>query len=157
MRHRNSVRQLGRTHSHRKAMMANILTSLFEHERVITTRQKGKELKKVSDRLITRAKMNLEKTEDSDKQLHNKRIAMKMIKNRNIIKKLFEDIAPRFAERNGGYTRMYLLGRRNGDSAEMAMVELVEGPIRTKKAEVKEADSSKDKKKKKIRKKDKDS
>jgi len=157
MRHRNSVRQLGRTHSHRKAMMANILTSLFEHERVITTRRKGKELKKVSDRLITRAKMNLEMPEDGDKQLHNKRIAMKMIKNRNIIKKLFEDIAPRFAERNGGYTRMYLLGRRNGDAAEMAMVELVEGPIRTKKAEVKEDNTSKDKKKKKTRKKDKDS
>jgi len=136
-------------------MMANILTSLFEHERVITTRQKGKELKKVSDRLITRAKKNLEKPEDGGAQLHNKRIAMKMIKNRNIIKKLFEDIAPRFAERNGGYTRMYLLGRRNGDAAEMAMVELVAGPAKAKKTEAKEDDvTSKDKKKKKTRKKE---
>lgn len=148
MRHRNSVRQLGRTHSHRKAMMANIVTSLFEHERVITTRQKGKELKKVSDRLISRAKKNLETPEDADKQLHNKRVVMKTIKDRNIIKKLFDDIAPRFAQRNGGYTRMYLLGRRDGDSAEMALVELVEGP-RKKKAETKEATSTKDAKKKK--------
>ncbi len=147
MRHRNNVRQLGRTHSHRKAMMSNIVTSLFEHERVITTRQKGKELKKVSDRLISRAKKNLATAGDADKQLHNKRIVMKMVKDRNIIRKLFDDIAPRFAERNGGYTRMYLLGRRDGDSAEMAMVELVEGP--KKKGESKEADSAKYAKKKK--------
>ena len=148
MRHRNSVRQLGRTHSHRKAMMSNIVTSLFEHERIITTRQKGKELKKVSDRLISRAKKNLLIPDDTDKQLHNKRVVMKTIKNRNIIKKLFDDIAPRFAERNGGYTRMYLLGQRDGDSAEMAMVELVEGP-KKKKGETKEAAASKETKKKK--------
>ena len=127
MRHRNSVRQLGRTYSHRKAMFNNMVTSLFENERIITTKQKGKELKKISEKLITRAKKNLELTDkDAAKKLHNKREVMKVIKNRDIVKKLFDDIAPRFKDRKGGFTRLYLLGRRQGDSAEMSLVELVE-------------------------------
>lgn len=128
MRHRSGVKQLGRTHSHRKAMFANMATSLFENERIVTTKQKAKELKKISERLITRAKRNLDIPEEEvGKRLHNKRIIMKTINNRDIIRKLFDDIAPRFKERNGGYTRIYLLGdRRAGDAAEMAMIELVE-------------------------------
>jgi len=127
MRHRNSVKQFGRTHSHRKAMFANMVTSLFIHERIITTKQKGKELKKISDKIITRAKNNLNlPANDIGKKLHNKRIVMRIIKNRDIVKKLFDDISLRNKDRNGGYTRMYLLGKRQGDAAEMAIVELVE-------------------------------
>ena len=127
MRHKNKVRILGRSHAHRKAMFANMVTSLFEHERIITTREKGKDLKIISEKLITRAKKNLLIPDsEPEKKLHNKREVFKFIKNRDVVKKLFEDIAPRFKERNGGYTRMYLIGQRQGDAAEMAIVELVE-------------------------------
>lgn len=127
MRKRNSLRQLGRTHSHRRAMFANMVTSLLMHERIVTTKQKGKELKRISEKIITRAKRNLFIDDSTpEKKLHNKREVMKHIKNRDAIKKLFDDIAERVKERNGGYTRMYLLGRRPGDAAEMAIVELVD-------------------------------
>lgn len=127
MRHKNKVRQLGRTHSHRKAMFENMVTSLFEHERIVTTKQKGKELKKISEKLITRAKHNIDIPEgEPEKKLHNKREVLKVIRNKDIVKKLFDDIALRCKNRNGGYTRMYLLGLRQGDAAEMAIVELVD-------------------------------
>ena len=127
MRKRNSVRQLGRTHSHRRAMFSNMVTSLLIHERIVTTKQKGKELKRISEKAITRAKRNLFMDDSApEKKLHNKREIMKFIKNRNAVNKLFDDIAERVKERNGGYTRMYLLGRRPGDAAEMAIVELVD-------------------------------
>ncbi len=146
MRHKNSVRRLGRSHSHRKAMFSNMVTSLFEEERIITTKQKGRELKKISEKLITRAKNNLALPEtETGKKLHNKRMVLRVVKNRDVVKKLFEDIAIRFQERKGGYTRLYLLGRRPGDAAEMAMIELVE-----KKAEkAKETAKPKEKAKKK--------
>jgi large subunit ribosomal protein L17 len=138
MRHKNSVRRLGRTHSHRKAMFSNMVTSLFAEERIITTKQKGKELKKISERLITRAKRNLVlPEEETGKKLHNKRLVFSVIKNRDVVKKLFDDIASRFKDRNGGYTRLYLLGRRPGDAAEMAIVELVERRVVAKKKEEK--------------------
>ena len=138
MRHRNSVRQLGRTHSHRKAMFGNMVTSLFLNERIVTTKQKGKELKKISEKMITRAKKNLVLDDkEAEKKLHNKREIMKVISDRKVITKLFEDIALRFKERNGGYTRMYLLGRRPGDAAEMAIVELVEKASTVKDEETK--------------------
>ena len=127
MRKRNSVRQLGRTHAHRKAMFNNMVTSLILHEKIVTTKQKGKELKKIADRMITRAKRNIALSEEEvGKKLHNKREVMKTIKDRDVMKKLFEDVAVRNESRPGGYTRMYLLGRRAGDAAEMAVVELVE-------------------------------
>jgi len=135
MRHKNKVKQLGKTQSHRKAMFNNMVTSLFDHERIVTTKQKGKELKKISEKLITRAKNNLDYSEDQEeKKLHNKREVLKVLKDRDIMKKLFEDIAPRFKERKGGYTRIYLLGQRQGDAAEMAIVELVERKEPVKKA-----------------------
>lgn len=151
MRHKNSVRQLGRTHSHRKAMFANMVTSLFEKERIVTTKQKGRELKKISEKMITRAKDNIDLPEDAaDRKLHNKRVIMKTIKDRDVVKKLFDDIAPRFKGRNGGYTRLYLLGRRPGDAAEMAIVELVERKSTSKKVDEEKSkakDKPKDKKK----------
>ena len=156
MRHRNSVRQLGKTYSHRKAMFSNMVTSLFMHEKIITTKQKGKELKRISERLITRAKRNLELSDDDiGKKLHNKRIVMKKINNRDIVKKLFDDIAIRFKDRNGGYIRLYLLGRRPGDAAEMAVVELVERKV-SEKDKGKDKEEKKEKKEKKKRKKKKE-
>ncbi len=136
MRHRNGVKQLGRSHSHRKAMFSNMVTSLFEQERIITTREKAKELKSISEKLITRAKKNLDiPSEEIGKKLHNKRVVMQTVKNRDIIKKLFDDIALRFKDRKGGYTRIYLLGnRRAGDAAEMAIIELVERKVPEKAA-----------------------
>lgn len=153
MRHKNKVRQLGRTHAHRKAMFNNMVTSLFEHERIVTTREKGKELKIISDKLITRAKNNIDIPEaEAGKKLHNKREVLKVIKDRDVLKKLFDDIAQRYVSRKGGYTRMYLLGTRAGDAAEMAIVELVER--RKPEAAVKVDDSKKDKKKDKKEKKE---
>jgi len=146
MRHKNKVRILGRSHAHRKAMFENMVTSLFDHERIITTKEKGKELKIVSEKLITRAKKNITIPDsEPEKKLHNKKEVFRVIKNKDVVKKLFDDIAPRFKDRNGGYTRMYLLGRRDGDAAEMAVVELVE-----RKAKVVEpkAESKKESKKK---------
>jgi len=132
-------------------MFANMVTSFFEKERIVTTKQKGRELKKISEKIITRAKDNIDLPEDAaDKRLHNKRVVMKTIKDRDVLKKLFDDIAPRFKGRNGGYTRLYLLGRRPGDAAEMAIVELVEKKASVKKTEAdKEKSKGKEKDKKK--------
>jgi len=128
-------------------MFGNMVTSLFRHERIVTTREKGKELKRISERLITRAKRNMDIPEkEENKKLHNKREVMKVIKDRDIIKKLFEDIAPRYKDRKGGYTRIYLLGRRPGDAAEMSIIELVEKRIVEKIAEVKDKEDKKEKK-----------
>ncbi len=151
MRHKNKVKQLGRTHSHRKAMFDNMVTSLFEHERIVTTKQKGKELKKISEKLITKAKHNIDIPEtEAEKKLHNKREVLKVIKNRDIVAKLFNDIAPRFKDRKGGYTRMYLLGLRQGDAAEMAIVELVDRAVKAEpvKADKKDEKTKKTKEKK---------
>ncbi len=147
MRHRNSVKQLGRSHAHRKAMFGNMVTSLFRHERIVTTKEKGKELKRISERLITRAKRNIDIPEkEENRKLHNKREVMKVIKDRDIVKKLFDDIAPRFKDRKGGYTRIYLLGKRPGDAAEMSIIELVEKRVIVKKTEDKGKEETKEKK-----------
>jgi len=130
-------------------MYENMATSLFLHERIVTTKEKGKELKKITERLITRAKRNLLLTdEDVAGKLHNKREVMRHIRNRDVVKKLFEDIAPRFKSRNGGYTRMYLLGRRAGDAAEMAIVELVDRKVPEPVKKGKETDKGKSRKEK---------
>ena len=150
MRHRKSVKQLGRTHSHRKAMFSNMVTSFFKHEKIMTTKEKGKELKRISERLITRAKRNIDlAAKDESRKLHNKREVMKVVKDRDIVDKLFNDIAPRFKERAGGYTRMYLLGKRRGDAADMSIVELVEKKIIPKKVEEKDKEAKKEPKVKK--------
>ncbi len=130
-------------------MFGNMLTSFFRYERIMTTKVKGRELKRLSERLITRAKKNIALAKDEGKKLHNKREVMKVIKDRDIVDKLFNDIAIRFKERNGGYTRMYLLGKRRGDAADMSIVELVDKKIIEKKPEDKEKDSKKEPKEKK--------
>lgn len=116
MRHRKKGKQLGRTSSHRKATFKNLATALFRHERIKTTQAKAKELKKVAEKLIT-----LAKRED----LHARRNAAKIIHDHEVLRKLFNEIGPRYADRNGGYTRILKLGPRLKDGAFMVYIELV--------------------------------
>ena len=116
MRHRKKGRQLSRTSSHRKATLRNLATSLFQHERIETTTAKAKELRPFAERLITLARRG---------DVHSRRLAATKIQDRDVLGKLFDDIAPRYMERPGGYTRVLKLGNRRGDAAEMSLVELV--------------------------------
>ncbi len=116
MRHRHAGRKLGRTASHRKAMLKNMVTSLFAHERIKTTDEKAKEARRVAERMITFARRG---------DLSARRHVAKTVRDPEILKKLFDDIAPRYAERPGGYTRILKLGVRRGDGARTAMLELV--------------------------------
>lgn len=119
MRHGNAGRSFGRTPSHRKATMQAVAVALFKHELIRTTVPKAKELRRLAEPLITRAK------EDS---VHNRRIAFARLRDREIVQKLFTDLGPRYAERPGGYTRILRCGFRPGDNAPMAYVELVGRP-----------------------------
>ena len=116
MRHRKSGRRLGRNSAHRKAMYRNMVTSLMVHGQIKTTEAKAKELRPYAERLITLARRG---------DLHARRLAAAKVQDRSVLGKLFEDIAPRFAERPGGYTRILKLGNRKGDAAEMSLIELV--------------------------------
>jgi large subunit ribosomal protein L17 len=117
MKHRVAGRRLDRTTEHRTAMFRNLVTSLFRHERLVTTTPKAKELKRLADRFITLAK---------DGTPPSRRRAYRDVRDVEILNKLFETLGPRFKERPGGYTRIVRVGRRAGDAAEMAMIELVE-------------------------------
>lgn len=117
MRHNMHGRKLGRTSAHRKAMFRNQLASLVEHERIRTTLAKAKELRPIAERLVTRGKND---------SVHSRRLVARWISERSLVKKLFDEIAPRFSERSGGYTRIVKLGTRKGDQAEMALIEFVE-------------------------------
>jgi large subunit ribosomal protein L17 len=116
VRHRKKGRQLSRTRSHRKATLRNLATSLFRHERIETTTAKAKELRPYAERLITLARRG---------DVHSRRLAATKIQDRQVLGKLFDEIAPRYAERPGGYTRVLKLGNRKGDAAEMSLIELV--------------------------------
>ena len=116
MRHKKSGRKLGRTTSHREAMFRNMVTSLFEHERIVTTKEKAKELRPIAEKMITLAKRG---------DLHARRQAASYIRSKDVVHKLFTDIKDQFAERNGGYTRIVQTGVRRGDAASMAIIELV--------------------------------
>jgi large subunit ribosomal protein L17 len=116
MRHLKGFKQLNRTHAHRKALYKNMATALFRNERIKTTKIKAKEIQRISEKLITRAKI---------KNLHNIRIIAKLINDKEILMKLFNDIGPRYVNRKGGYTRVIQLGRRKGDGADTAYLELV--------------------------------
>ena len=116
MRHKIAGRKLGRTSSHRKAMFRNMVTSLFEHERIVTTAEKAKELRPIAEKLITLAKKG---------DLHSRRQALSYIQSKDVVEKLFTDIRDTFAERKGGYTRILKTGVRKGDAASMAIIELV--------------------------------
>jgi large subunit ribosomal protein L17 len=117
MRHAVKGRKLGRTTSHREAMFRNQLQSLVDKERIITTLPKAKELRPLAERLITRGKLGT---------VHARRWALRWLLRRDLVKKLFDDIAPRFSERPGGYLRIVKLGPRQGDGAERAVIEMVD-------------------------------
>jgi len=116
MRHRKAGRKLGRTAAHRKAMLRNMVTSLFEHERIVTTVPKAKEAGRMAEKMITLGKKG---------DLHARRQALSYIRSKQVVAKLFDDIAVQFSSRNGGYTRVIRTGIRHGDAAPMAILELV--------------------------------
>lgn len=117
MQHNRAGRKLGRTTAHRKALFRNQLSSLITHERIQTTLPKAKDLRPLIEKMITLGKRG---------GLHARRLALKTIPEATTVKKLFEEIAPRFKERAGGYTRIMKLGRRQGDGAEMAILEFID-------------------------------
>ncbi len=127
MRHRVDQRKLGRTSEHRLSLLRNLATSLFEKERIITTLAKAKELRSFAEKAITLAK---------DGSLHSRRLALKYVWKKEALKKLFEEIGPRFADRNGGYTRVVKLQPRKGDGAQMAIVELVGSEFKKKEKKI---------------------
>ncbi len=116
MRHRAKGRQLSRTASHRRALLNNMATSLFQHERIVTTEAKAKELRPFAEKLITLARRG---------DLHARRLVERKVKDREVLTKLFAEIGPRFAGRPGGYTRILKLGHRPGDGADQARIELL--------------------------------
>src|ERR671931_2349561 len=125
MRHRVAYRKLGRVTEHRIAMLRNQATALLRHEHITTTVPRAKELRPFVERLITIAKRGLAGGESNGKALHARRLVMQDLQDRAVVTKLFDTIAPRFASRPGGYTRLLRVGYRKGDSAEVAQVELV--------------------------------
>lgn len=132
MRHAIRHRKLGRTSSHRRALFRNQLASLIEHGRIRTTLAKAKELRPIAERLVTRSRQGT---------IHARRMVRRWLPERAGVKKLFDEIAPRFADRPGGYLRILKLGPRPGDAAEMAIIEFVdhEPEAKAKPAEKKDA------------------
>jgi large subunit ribosomal protein L17 len=132
MRHRVAGRKLSRHTQHRKLMFRNMLVSLLQHERIKTTLAKGKELRGWVDKIITLGKKN---------NLHARRQAFALLRNESIVKKLFDEIAPKMKDREGGYTRIYKMGWRQGDAAPLSLIELVtfSSPEQKKKSTVKKA------------------
>jgi large subunit ribosomal protein L17 len=117
MRHRKAKYKLGMNTSHRKAMLRNMVTSLLEHESITTTDARAKALRSVADKVITLGKRG---------DLHARRQALKVVRSKEMVRRLFEEIAPRYSNREGGYVRVVKKGWRAGDRASMALVELVE-------------------------------
>ncbi|MCK5403579.1 MAG: 50S ribosomal protein L17 [Desulfobulbaceae bacterium] len=116
MRHRKAGKRLGRTTSHRKAMVRNMVTSLLDHERIVTTLAKAKEVRRVADKMITLGKRG---------DLHARRQALSFIRDKNVVAKLFSGLKDEYMDRPGGYTRIIQTGNRLGDAAPMAILELV--------------------------------
>ena len=117
MRHRKTGRRLGRSSAHRQAMFANMATSLIEHEQIVTTLPKAKDLRRIMDKFITLAKKG---------DLHSRRLAEARLRSAAMTKKLFDVLGPRYKDRNGGYTRVLKAGYRYGDNAPVAVIELVD-------------------------------
>lgn len=117
MKHRMGFNRLGRSMSHRRALRRSMATALFKYERIRTTKPKAQEIRRVAERLITRARSD---------SVQNRRLVSRTIQDKAVLAKLFTDIAPRFAQRPGGYTRILKLGQRYGDASEMVYLELVE-------------------------------
>ena len=115
MRHRTAGRKLGRTTAHREMLLRNLVTSLFQYEKIVTTEAKAKELRKLADKIVTLAKRG---------DLHARRQAAEVVQDETVLKKLFDSIGSRYKDRNGGYTRMTKLEYRMGDGAPLAAIEL---------------------------------
>ena len=111
------TRKLGRTSDHRKAMLRAMVTFLLENGRIETTVTRAKEVRSMAEKMITIAKTN---------DLHSKRQVLAYVTKEDVVKKLFDEVAPKYADRNGGYTQIYKLGPRRGDAAEMALIKLVD-------------------------------
>ncbi len=129
MRHQKKTVKLGRTAEHRKALLANQVCSLIEHQRIKTTLAKAKAVRPLAEKMVTLGKKG---------SLHARRTALATLRQADAVKKLFSDIAPRAAERNGGYTRIIKLGQRKSDSAPVALIEWVDAPLITDEAETDE-------------------
>jgi large subunit ribosomal protein L17 len=156
MRHAKKVKKLGRTKSHRKAMLANMAASLLTYQVIRTTEAKAKEVRRLAEKLISLAKKG---------DLHAHRQVYDVIRDRKLVKKLFDEIAPKFADREGGYTRVSKLGPRRGDGAPLSVVELLlekvgkedkkgkkgKGEKKAKSKEAKRAEPKKEKKKEKTK------
>jgi large subunit ribosomal protein L17 len=119
MRHRTGGRKLNRNSSHRKALFRNMVTSLLEHERITTTDAKAKELRGITDRMITLGKRG---------DLHARRQALSVIRSKEVAAKVFDELADRYRDRPGGYTRVIKVGHRHGDAAPVSIIELVDRP-----------------------------
>jgi large subunit ribosomal protein L17 len=135
MRHRNAHRKLGRDTSHRTALLRNQAEALLRHERIETTVPKAKELRPYVERLITIAKRGVKANDPKGVSLSARRLVMRDVLNETVVTKLFDELAPRFADRPGGYTRILKLGHRRGDAAEVAQIELIGSEFDPKKAE----------------------
>lgn len=141
MNHKNGFNPLSRTTAHRRAMSRNMVTSLFRYERITTTKAKALEVRKAAEKLITRSKVDT---------VHNRRQAARYIQDETVLAKLFTDIGPRMKDRAGGYTRVVKLGFRQGDAADMVILELVDYKLdsgeNTEKKETKKAKAPAEKK-----------
>src|SRR6478735_7692305 len=126
--------RLGGSPAHQKAILSNLATQLFEHGRITTTEAKARMLRPVAERLITKAKKG---------DLHNRRLVLRTVKDKGVVHALFTDIAPQFAERPGGYTRITKIGPRKGDNAPMAVIELVNEPYAPKASNAKKSTATK--------------
>ena len=146
MNHKIGFNPLSRTSAHRRAMLRNMVASLFKYERITTTKAKAAEARRYAEKLITRAKVDT---------VHNRRIAAKFIADERILNKLFTELGPRMKERTGGYTRVLKMGFRQGDAAEMVILELVDYKLpepdsdknekkSTKKAKAEKAEAAKE-------------
>jgi large subunit ribosomal protein L17 len=124
MRHRLVGKKLNRSSGHRKALLRNLVKELYRHERIKTTKAKAQAARREAERLITKAKRSLDASPEA--QVSARRLVAARLNDPEIVKKLFDDIAPRYTSRPGGYTRMLKLGMRGGDAAEMVLLELVE-------------------------------
>jgi len=123
MRHQIVGRRLGRDSAHRKALFQNLIKQLYTHERIVTTEAKARAVRSDAEKLITKAKRGLA---DGGNRVHAQRQVVAYLNDKTIAKKVFDDLAPRFEDRPGGYTRMIKLGKRRGDAADMVILELVD-------------------------------
>jgi len=126
MKHKIGFNKLNRVSAHRKALIKNMMTVLFKHERIETTHAKAVETRRAAEKMITRAKVD---------SVHNRRIAARKIQDEAVLNKLFTEIGPRFKDRAGGYTRILRIGNRAQDAADMVILELVDQKVEEKKAE----------------------